>query len=424
MSSGLHFHDATNVSSRAPVRGSLLPRLQMVRCPACGRQGSVAFLQTDNKPLATVYWPRSSEEARSMKRLPLSFMRCVHCGHVFNRDFRYGEVPYSSKPNLMFNHGIKWAEHIDHVNDVLTQHLPASPTVVEIGCGDGCFLRSLAEKLTTGRYVGFDPNETFRRDEQVEFRGELFDPARHLAELQPDALVCRHVLEHLENPLEFLDGIAVAVAYLGFDTRLLAEVPCIDRAIESGRVADFYYEHNSHFTTQSFRAMLQRSGAALETLERRYNDEVLCAVVLFPGSKQVTDLAIETNRFRQNADSRKRSICVQLDQLVDQGVRVAIWGGTGKGAAFMNYYDVDAERFPLVVDSDPNKCNSYVPGTGQRIQYRDVLLSIAPEVIIVPMQWRARDIQLEIKQAGIGCQQLLIEHAGRLVELSQAGHPY
>jgi len=47
---------------------------------------------------------------------------------------------------------------------------------------------------------------------------------------------------------------------------------------------------------------------------------------------------------------------------------VAIWGGTGKSAAFMNRYAVDAARFPIVVDSDPAKVGTFVPGTGQEIR--------------------------------------------------------
>ena len=42
--------------------------------------------------------------------------------------------------------------------------------------------------------------------------------------------------------------------------QLYLEAPVIDRVFDATRLEDFYYEHNSHFTTESFRRMLARSG--------------------------------------------------------------------------------------------------------------------------------------------------------------------
>ena len=78
-------------------------------CPACGHHVAAPFLISEAQPLATLAWPETAEAARGLPRLPLDFVRCVGCGHVFNRAFDYALVPYSEKPNLMFNQGIKWS---------------------------------------------------------------------------------------------------------------------------------------------------------------------------------------------------------------------------------------------------------------------------------------------------------------------------
>ncbi len=103
---------------------------------------------------------------------------------------------------------------------------------------------------------------------------------------------------------------------------------------------------------------------------------------------------------------------------------MAVWGGTGKAAAFMNFYGVDAQRFPIVVDSDPDKVGTFVPGQGQPIRFRDYLLEDPPDVIIIPMQWRARDIVREIEESGITSSQALIEHDGQLIDFDKDPHPY
>jgi hypothetical protein len=113
-----------------------------------------------------------------------------------------------------------------------------------------------------------------------------------------------------------------------------------------------------------------------------------------------------------------------LDELAAGGKRVAIWGGTGKAAAFIHQFGADAKRFPLVVDSDPDKVGTFVPGTGQEILFRDVLKSKPAEVVIIPTQWRAKDIAAEMAREGIEVGLVLIEHGGRLVDFHRSPHPY
>jgi hypothetical protein len=103
---------------------------------------------------------------------------------------------------------------------------------------------------------------------------------------------------------------------------------------------------------------------------------------------------------------------------------VAIWGGTGKAAAFIHHFGADAERFPLVVDSDPGKVGTFVPGTGQRIEFRDVLKQSDIDVIVIPTQWRARDIIAEMSREGIATKRVMIEHDGSLVDFYAQSHPY
>jgi len=393
-------------------------------CPACGHHVAVVFIDKQHQPLATVAWPKSSEDAQAMKKLPLDFVRCVDCGHVYNTEFRYDEVPYSEKPNLMYNKGAVWARHLNRVCDLLLEYLPGHPVVVEIGCGEGHLLRTLADKLPGARLIGFDPNASMSTGGKFEARSELFIPTVHVAECKPDLVISRHVLEHLVNPLGFLQTTAFAVAWAGLETRVFIEVPCIDRAIETGRTEDFYYEHNSHFTTASFTRMLQRTSNVVEMLLHGYRREVISGLVKLGGSTQSVSHAREAQSFCDNARRATEVIVRELAEISSSGKSVALWGGTGKAAAFMNTYQVDRQRFPVVVDSDADKASTFVPGQGQEIRFRDYLLMHPAEVIIIPMQWRARDIVQEIEHAKISYERVLIEHQGHLIDFHKDVHPY
>ena len=360
-----------------------------------------------------------------MSELPLDFVRCVSCGHVYNRSFECENVPYAEKPNLMFNQGALWKVHLEHISECLLARLPGRPTVVEIGCGDGHLLRALADRNPDGRYLGYDLNGGIAlAGGAVEARPMRFDPRRHIRAHRPDLVICRHMLEHMNDPLGFVQHLDFAVAWEGLSTRLFLEVPCIDRVLEAPRTTDFFYEHNSHFTTESFTRLLSRSTAEVDFVERGYDGEVVYGMARLGSKRERIERATRALRFRQESCESEARVRAQLDDLARRGLRIAIWGGTGKAAAFVNRNGLDADRFPLVVDSDPAKVGTHVPGMGQRIEAPEILTREPVDVLLIATQWRARDIVLEAEGLGLTPRQWLLEDRGRLVDYFRDPHPY
>ncbi|MBF0214029.1 MAG: tetratricopeptide repeat protein [Magnetococcales bacterium] len=399
-------------------------RMREATCPACGHHVAVTCFQGGEQPLATLAWPASRAEAQRMPRHRLDFVGCVACGHVFNVAFDYARVPYSKKPNLMFNLGAFWSEFLQEMLQKILQTLPERPTVVEIGHEDGHFLDALARARPDGRYHGFDPNGGARDHGPVRFHATLFDPARHLAELAPDLIISRHVLEHLVNPLGFLQGISFVAASLESQPLIYLEVPCIDQALASERTVDFYYEHSSQFTTRSFTRMLTLASRTVLEIGHGYNGEIVYGFARLGGPGESLELANASLRFLDATTASLETIRAQLAGLHASGAKVAIWGGTGKAAAFMCRHQADRERFPVVIDSDLTKVGTHVPGTGQKIRPPGWLLNHPVEIVIVPPQWRAADIAQEMATLGIAIRSLLIEHHGRLIDFHRDAHPY
>lgn len=393
-------------------------------CPACGHHVAVPFFDGGEHPLATIAWPASKDEARALPRLPLDFVRCIECGHVYNMAFDYEQVPYSDKPNLMFNDGVLWSEHIVRRSSDILGHLTEAPVVVDVGYGDGGFLASLRQQCPKGRFIGFDPHGADGRVSGLDLRKEYFDAAQHLLEIRPDVIVSRHVLEHLVNPLGFLQRIAAVASAMGLKPLAYFEVPCIDNAVVGRRTVDFYYEHSSQFTTTSFIRMLNKCQAQIIEVGHAYGNEVIFGIVRLGTASIPTDFAKEAADFRKDSAAALGVIPHQLQALYETSKTVAVWGGTGKSAAFMCRYGVDTGRFPIVVDSDAGKAGTFVPGTGQEIRPSVWLKDSPVEVIIIPPQWRAADILGEIERNGIAYETILIEHGGRLVDFIRDEHPY
>jgi SAM-dependent methyltransferase len=393
-------------------------------CPVCGSIISTKFFDGGNQPLATLGWPRTELEAIDMTRYPHSFERCIDCTHVWNTEFTYDAIPYNTNPNLMYNSGAVWSGHIEITLEGIIKALPKDPVIVEVGCGTGHFLSRLCSKLSgRGRFIGFDPSSEVPEDTKIEFIRDYFKPELDVEKFKPDLIIMRHILEHLTSPREFVSLLMWGARTITKPCYLFAEVPCIDKVIGSNRTSDFFYEHVSHFTSESFRQLLNGVGEN-PTINTGYGEEVIFGTVQVHPSKKQLDSYRNANDYHEQSSENLISIKNQLAEFLNEGKIVAIWGGTGKASFFINYYGLDREKYPLVVDSDPKKAGTFVPGSGQKIQASNSLRAKKVDIIIIPTQWRARDIFREIEELEIQVEAVVIEYQGRLVDFVEDDHPY
>lgn len=375
---------------------------EKTHCIACGYSASHPYWHTEDHPLSVMYLPKSKEEALGLKKFPMKFNICARCGHIFNTEFSYEKVPYEANSNLMYNRGIGWRDYIRELLMRMDRYYGwRGKTCVEIGCGDGGFLEEM-QNTYEANCIGFEPGIEQRTalEKGLIVYKDYFIPERDLPKYKPDILIARHVIEHLERPLEFVSDIAYWCAYYHLTPLFLVEVPRIDKAVVQDRINDYLYEHVSNFSDRSFRMMFEQAG--YDILEQRivYGDEVIVALMR-------PKMLMEVNMYNEVAASANQTLHTQVasihKSLVDLSEKgpVALWGGTGKSSSFMNSYKLDCERFPTVVDSDQNKCGFFVPGTGQEIQLPDVLLEKPVDYIIITTQWRAKDIYAEIMERNI-----------------------
>ncbi len=383
-----------------------------------------AFFDGGAKPLATLGWPSTYHAAVNMEKYPLDYVQCLRCSHIWNCQFNYKVIPYTDNPNRMFNSGGLWQEYIKKTLDRLSALLPQDPIVIDVGCGEGHFVRDLAETMqSSGRFLGFDPNTSPESGSGIEFIPEYFKADLDVNRYKPDLIIMRHVLEHLENPAEFIEQLSLASVTLEKPIYFFAETPCVDLALNTGRIVDFFYEHPSQFTKNSFTKLMQLGGD-IKWINTDYGDEVVNGLVKLSVEKKIYDQITASKKFSMQTGNSKERVAEELRSLSSSGHRLVIWGGTGKAATFIQHYGLDSNQFPFVVDSDQEKVGSFVPGTGQKICHASELETNPADVIVIPTQWRALDIYNEIKSRCISYGKILIEFEGRLVDYELDKHPY
>lgn len=386
-------------------------------CIVCGSKITHRLMNLGPQPLAAFNLPRSFEMAQNALRFPMNFHTCAFCGHVYNVDFNYAQVPYTEESNLMYNNGGGWQNHMQLLINKLHKYKDRwlNGVAIDIGCGDGQFFTRLLSTMPTANCVGYEPGIEANNVKAFSVIKDYFIPERDIERFRPSLLVCRHVVEHLENPRDFLSEISYWCSRYDVAPLLLVEVPCFDNSLLLGRISDFLYEHVSNFTSRSFQTIFSLAGFEELDISCYYEGEVIAGFFV-PSNGKLHFNYDSSKAFGLDAYDSILAVQQQLKEFRQDNKMLVFWGGTGKSAAFLNNYKVNCNDFPFVVDSDGHKIGKFVPGTGQEIQSPEILNGTDNAVIIITTPWRARDIKLDIDHRGLKYSRLLVLKEGVLCD--------
>jgi SAM-dependent methyltransferase len=348
------------------------------------------------------------ESAVRFPRGDIELRLCRTCGLVQNEAFDETAMAYSSDYEDSQAHSPRFREFAgDLIERLDANYGMAGKRVVEIGCGKGDFLVLLANQLGMtglGMDPAYRPGPLVADDPtKVRFTTERFSAGYDMGDV--DLVVCRHTLEHLPNPREFVSAIRSAIGDHP-DTIVFFEVPDSSRILTERAFWDIYYEHCSYFVEGSITHLFQACG--FEVLETWFGMEgqylMLTAVpARRPPSADPSFLAdLETHAIEFRADvartvSKLRS---ELDGASADDNTVVLWGASSKAVAYLHALDVHDE-VAAVVDINPIKRGRYLAGSGLPIVAPDDLMEIDPSTVIVMNSAYSDEIQDDLEARSI-----------------------
>lgn len=354
------------------------------------------------------------ESARSHNVGVLALTVCDSCGFVSNSAFdgfllAYGEA-YDNTQHL----SKAFEEHLQaRVDAVLASPGALGGMVVEVGCGKGDFLR----RLVLGgakRGLGYDPSYEGAESEEagrLRFIKRFFGPEEGRGE-SPQAVVSRHVIEHVPAPLRFLEAIRAAMAEDG-NARLFLETPCVDWIFEQGAYWDFFYEHCSYFTADALSLVLRRAGFRPLAINKVFGGQYLWAEAelaqdpeaSWPTGGAKSEAAFDFAR-REAAWLETSGERLRLE--ADRGA-VVVWGAGAKGVTFATLVDPEATLIDAIVDVNPRKQGAFLPGTGHSILSPEALSVREPHLIYVMNPNYLAEIESRVRSLGLSASLLPLQ---------------
>lgn len=323
-----------------------------------------------------------TEPSNDIPVYPLRVVRCASCGHIqleagAPADI-YGDYLFTPSFTAEFSAYLDaFCELLDHAFN-----FEKGRNVLEIGSGNGSVLKRL--KGSGWNVLGIEPSgpmvEASRRQGVVTIH-DYFGPGV-LEEVRktfgrPDAVILRHVLEHLEH----LDEIAALLRQLLEDGLLIIEVPYVLKTIQEARFYDFFHEHLSYFSVTALNSLLTMGGFNIHRVyegpegggsilifansdnERRTEDNVESYLAAEKDLLSAERVAAFSNRIPTYISRLKTTVY----DAKARGKTVAAWGAGQRGCTLIAHCGFQSDSLRYVIDANENYWWRYVPGTDIQI---------------------------------------------------------
>ena len=231
--------------------------------------------------------------------------------------------------------------------------LPATGRLLDVGCGNGAFLRAFSKAMPGWRLAGTELSEATRAIVERIPRVEAFyTGALQETPGQFDMISLVHVLEHISHPLELLATVSGKLKPGGF---VFIEVPDAERNPFDLLIVD----HVSHFTRTTLTDLFEAAGYSIAASSQSWVAKEISAVITHVGNhvdSGVHPSADLTAGLEWLRTARTAAGCARAEA---DGRPFGIFGSSV--AATWLAHEVDCAMH-FFVDEDPNRQGRHFMG--------------------------------------------------------------
>lgn len=378
---------------------------RIAACPVCGNAHPVPVFALGNVPvICNQLWP-DAEAARTAPSGTVDLVRCPDCAMIWNADFDPARMEYAPGYENALHFSPKFQAFAEGLASGLVERFDlGGRDVVEIGCGDGHML-DLMVKHGARSATGFDPSmagktSEFTARDGVEIVPEYFRSDQ--LDRPFDAVLCRHVLEHLDTPMPLLEDIRRAIG--ARDVPVYFEVPNAGWMLEAHSLWDVIYEHVGYWTEPALITAFRRAGFQPVRVATGYDGQFLMieARPALPEPDAIAEgverVAVAAEAFAAASEAEIARLGAMLGALEGRAV---IWGAGSKGITFANVVGDKAAALAALVDLNPRKHGLYAPGAALPVVAPEALANLSPALVLISNALYEAEISGQVSDFGL-----------------------
>lgn len=374
-------------------------------CPLCGGHDLRDIFTLENVPvICNQLWP-DADSAAAAPAGTVDLKLCNDCALVWNGAFEPERMVYAPGYENALHFSPRFQAFAEELAAGLVErHDLKGKHVFEIGCGDGHML-DLMSRHGAATATGFDPSmagkETpFTARDGVEIVGEYFRSDQ--LDRPFDAILCRHVLEHLDAPVPLLSDIRRAIG--NRDVPVYFEVPNAGWMLDAVSMWDVIYEHVGYWSAPAITALFRRTGFEPLSVRTGYGDQFLM-VEARPADpvSDYLDAGVEATQASAAAFSAAANAELERwrNRLSKMDGQAVIWGAGSKGITFANALGEAARPLAALIDLNARKHGLLAPGVALPVVAPEALTDIRPDIILISNALYEAEISERVRGMGL-----------------------
>ena len=382
-----------------------------VLCQNCKAPLTRSLVDLGHTPLANSYVPKSEAEKHSADPVyPLHARVCDSCllvqvesvvpaAEIFS-DYAY----FSSFSD-------SWLAHVADYAEMAIKRfaLDKGSLVFEIASNDGYMLQNFVARQIP--CLGIEPAENVAAAARekgvptlVEFFGATLAERLAAEDKEPDLIAAKNVLAHVPDINDFVRGLSIL---LRGDAVFTVEFPHLLRLIEQVQFDTIYHEHYSYLSLLAIEGIFARHGLRVFDVEqlpthggslRVFACQKDAAHETCGGVETVRALELNAKLDRPEGysgfEERVRRVRDELQAFLRdakaRGRRVAAYGAAAKGNTLLNYCGIGPDLIGYVVDRNPMKQETFLPGSRIEVSPVERLWSDPVDDILI-LPWNLHD---------------------------------
>lgn len=371
-------------------------------CNGCNSSDSkFEFFEHLGTPADCGFLARTRQEALECQMGPIKLVACSKCGLVQNEKFDPRIIQFQPGYEVSLEHSDVFRKFQASVADRLCKKFELyGKTIFEIGCGSGGFLKRICA-LGRNKGIGIDPsapNQDY--DSNLTFIRDYF--SEPYTTIECDFICSLSVFEDIASIQDLLHSVRMLSARN--NAPVYIEVFNGWRTFEQNEVWSIHYEQCNYFSLNALRNIVSRAGLKIIDASSCYqNDQYLFVEAIADTNLDRSPrlAAVDTEKlhdFPVSFDKRRVFWNQKIDEFRDK--RIILWGSGGKGITFLNSIDA-ANRIDAVVDINPNRQASYIPGTGHQVISPELLTNMNPDLVIITNKIYQDEISQQLTAMGL-----------------------
>ena len=392
------------------VSNALSIAIEAPVCRHCGAALTRTLVDLGMSPLANSYL-RTPDLERTEPFYPLHARVCDACLLVQVDDVVPAAEIFTENYAYFSSFSDAWLAHSEAYAEMAIRRFGLGPKslVVEIASNDGYLLQFFHRSGIP--VLGIEPAANCAAEAErkgvrtrVEFFSESLARTLRAEGYKPDLITSANVLAHVPDINDFVAGVR---ELLSGDAVYSVEFPHLLKMIEEVQFDTIYHEHYSYLSLVAIEGIFAKAGLRVfdveevpthggslrvfACLEHASHAELpAVAVVRAKEHAAKLDQPEGYESYHLRVEAACAGLMTYLREAKAAGRVVVGYGAAAKGNTLLNYCEVGTDLIAYVVDRNPAKVGTLLPGSRIPVLPVDALRETPPDDVLI-LPWNHRD---------------------------------